>query len=70
MLKCIYTRALPDLQSEPVMLPLNPFRVIQSTLDSVCAGWISMLSPELDFPSVYFGANFQLGACIIPYTQM
>ena len=68
MLKRIYTRALPGLQSDLVILPLNPFRVIQNALDSVYVVWISMLSPEPDFPSVYFGANFQLGACIIPYS--
>lgn len=40
MLKHMYTRALSDAQSEHVMLPLNPFRVIQNHLNSVCAVWL------------------------------
>ena len=35
MLKRMYTRALTDVQQETVMLPLNPFRVIQHHLNSV-----------------------------------
>ncbi|XP_073355017.1 uncharacterized protein [Aegilops tauschii subsp. strangulata] len=62
----MYTRALSDAQSEHVMLPLNPFRVIQNHLNSVCAVWLSNMVPEQDFMSMVFGASFQLGANIIP----
>ena len=70
MLKRIYTRALPGLQSDSVMLPLNPFRLMQKALDSVVAAWISKLSREPDFQSIYFGATFLISACIIPSSQV
>ena len=66
MLKRIYTRALSDAQAEHVMLPLNPFRVIQHHLNFVRAVWLSSMVPEPDLMSMFFGAHFQMGASIIP----
>ena len=66
MLKCIYTPALTFVQPASVMLPLNPFRVIQNQLNVIAAAWLEGVVPEFDILSVIFGSTFQLGTAVVP----
>ena len=66
MLKRIYTPAITFQHHVPVMLPLNPFKLIQNHLNSVAAAWIENMSLELDVLTMIFSATFQLGAAIVP----
>ena len=56
MLKRIYTPAITLQHTSPVMLPLNPFQIIQNHLNAAAAAWIECMVPEPDIFSRIFAS--------------
>ena len=70
MLKRIYTPAITFGQSSSVMLPLNPFKVIQHQLNVLAAACLGRVAPEPDVLSDIFCSTFQLGAAVVPRVML
>ena len=66
MLKRIYTPTITLQHISPVMMPLNPFQIIQNHLNAAAAVWIECMVPEPDIFSRIFASALQWGRVIVP----